>query len=115
MTELADKEVTAIKDRVRAVITGHAQVLVEVSHEIHARPELNFEETFASALLARTSSQLGLDAELGAYGVDTGVVAETGSGPTVCVMSEYDALPGIGHGCGHNVIAAAGQIGRAHV
>ena len=118
MTELADKEVTAIKDRVRAVIKGHAQVLVEVSHEIHARPELNFEETFASALLARTSSQLGLDAELGAYGADTGVVAETGSGPTVCVMSEYDALPGIGHGCGHNVIAAAGlgaAIGLAAV
>jgi amidohydrolase len=118
MAELSDREVTGIKERVRSVINANAQSLVEVSHEIHSHPELNFEEEFASSLLARTAGRLGLDAELGAYGADTGVVAETGSGPTVCVMSEYDALPGIGHGCGHNVIAAAGlgaAIGLAAV
>ncbi|MFM8794423.1 MAG: M20 family metallopeptidase [Acidimicrobiales bacterium] len=108
MGELSDAAVTQLKLAARDTIESAAGRLVEVSHEIHAHPELNFEEHFASELLVRTSTELGLDAEPGAYGVPTGFVAETGSGPTVCVMSEYDALPGIGHACGHNVIAAAG-------
>ncbi|MFM8553948.1 MAG: amidohydrolase [Acidimicrobiales bacterium] len=118
MGELNDDAVVAIKAVARRIIEESAARLVEVSHAIHARPELNFEEHFASELLVRTSTELGLAAELGAYGAPTGFVAETGSGPTVCVMSEYDALPGIGHACGHNVIAAAGlgaAIGLAAV
>ncbi|MFM7262265.1 MAG: M20/M25/M40 family metallo-hydrolase, partial [Acidimicrobiales bacterium] len=118
MGELNDDAVVAIKAVASRIIEESAARLVEVSHAIHARPELNFEEHFASELLVRTSTELGLAAELGAYGAPTGFVAETGSGPTVCVMSEYDALPGIGHACGHNVIAAAGlgaAIGLAAV
>lgn len=118
MGELDDPAVARLKSAARAVIESAADRLVEVSHEIHGRPELNFEEEFASTLLVRTSTELGLPAELGAYGVPTGFMAEAGSGPTVCVMSEYDALPGIGHACGHNVIAAAGlgaAIGLAAV
>jgi amidohydrolase len=46
--------------------------------------------------------------ELGAFDCPTGFSGDVGSGPTVCIMSEYDALPDIGHGCGHNIIAAAG-------
>lgn len=108
MTELAQGDVLELKDRARRVIEENAAVLVEASHAIHDRPELNFEEHFASQLLVRTATGAGLETELGAYGSATAFAADVGSGPTVCVMSEYDALPGIGHGCGHNVIAAAG-------
>lgn len=91
-------------DRIDSV----AQTLIEVSHEIHARPEQNFNEVFASELLVKTANQLGLETENHMYGCDTGFSGEVGVGPTVCIMSEYDALPDIGHGCGHNIIAAAG-------
>lgn len=91
-------------DRIDSV----AQILIEVSHEIHARPEQNFNEVFASELLVKTANQLGLETENHMYGCDTGFSGEVGVGPTVCIMSEYDALPDIGHGCGHNIIAAAG-------
>lgn len=108
MAQLADAEVRAIKDRITAHVRSISSDLVDVSHQIHANPELNYEERFASELLTRTSTRLGFDVELGAYDCATSVAGEHGSGPTVVVMSEYDALPGIGHGCGHNVIAAAG-------
>lgn len=100
--------VDEIKEHACAVIDGAAADLVEVSHEIHSRPELNFEEHFASALLARVASSKGFDVEVSAYGLETAFSGQVGTGPVVCVMSEYDALPDIGHGCGHNVIAAAG-------
>lgn len=108
MAELQEKSVLEIKERVVRHIESIAPALIEVSHAIHARPELNFEEVFASETLVRASGRLGLPVELGLYGSVTGFGGDAGSGPTVCVMSEYDALPGIGHGCGHNVIAAAG-------
>lgn len=111
-------DVSRMKDRVCEVIDAIASELVEVSHDIHAHPEQNFEEVFASELLARVATRHGLEADTGAYGAGTSVAAEVGSGPVVCVMSEYDALPEIGHACGHNVIAAAGlgaAIGLAAV
>lgn len=101
-------DLETIKRRITEIVDRIAPSLVEASHSIHSKPEQNFEEVFASELLARTASDLGLAVEVGAYGVKTALVAEVGSGPTVSVMSEYDALPDIGHGCGHNVIAAAG-------
>ncbi|MFZ9393638.1 MAG: amidohydrolase, partial [Ilumatobacteraceae bacterium] len=108
MTRLDNADVQDIKRAVREHIMGIAPVLVETSRAIHAHPELNFEERFACDLLVRTSGRLGLEVEPGAHESVTGFAGDAGSGPTVCVMSEYDALPGIGHGCGHNVIAAAG-------
>lgn len=101
-------EVEDLKSRACSIVDAVAGDLVRVSHEIHARPELNYEEVFASELLARTAADHGLEVELGAYDTRTGFAGEVGTGPLVCVMSEYDALPDIGHGCGHNVIAAAG-------
>jgi amidohydrolase len=108
VTRLDNADVQDIKRAVREHIVTIAPVLVETSREIHAHPELNFEERFACDLLVRTSGRLGLEVEPGAHESVTGFAGDAGSGPTVCVMSEYDALPGIGHGCGHNVIAAAG-------
>lgn len=101
-------EIQQLKQQACDRIDAVAQVLVDVSHEIHAHPEQNFEEFFASELLTRTANANSLDTELGTYGCATGFSADIGTGPTVCIMSEYDALPDIGHGCGHNVIAAAG-------
>lgn len=105
---MLDSEVLRLKDQACAAIDAAAQTLVEVSHDIHDHPEQNFEEFFASELLCRTSEKFGLSVELGAFSSGTGFSGDIGSGPTVCIMSEYDALPDIGHGCGHNVIAAAG-------
>lgn len=113
-----NKEVARLKSEACDRIDSIASELIEVSHEIHAHPEQNFEEHFAAELIARTATSLGLSSEKGTYGCETSVSAEIGTGATVCIMSEYDALPEIGHGCGHNVIAAAGlgaALGLAHV
>lgn len=103
-----NSEVARLKAVACERIDEVSAVLVDVSHRIHANPEQNFEEHHAAELITRTANQLGLATDLGAYGCDTGFVGNTGDGPCVSIMSEYDALPDIGHGCGHNVIAAAG-------
>ena len=85
--------------------------LLDVSHQIHARPELRYEEVFASGLLCRVLGEHGFDVQAGVAGLETAFTAtyDTGRpGPKVAVFCEYDALPEIGHGCGHNVIASAG-------
>lgn len=101
-------DVEKLKVQACALIDKNAETLINVSHEIHDHPEQNYEEVFASELLARTASRLGVPVDLGAFDCATGFSGDVGSGPTVCIMSEYDALPDIGHGCGHNIIAAAG-------
>nr|WP_040767539.1 amidohydrolase [Tsukamurella sp. 1534] len=83
--------------------------LVSVSHAVHARPEPAFEEHRAAALLTEVLDGYGFAVERAIAGLDTAFVARAGDGPLrVAVFAEYDALPGIGHACGHNIIAAAG-------
>lgn len=102
-------DLTAAKQRVCSEVDRHTDMLLEVSREIHSHPELGFEERFAHDLLTGICEREGLEVERGAYDLPTAFAARAGGpGPTVAVMCEYDALPGIGHGCGHNVIAAAG-------
>jgi len=80
---------------------------IELSHRIHAHPELGFEEERASTWLAETLSDAGFAVERGVCGLPTAFVARAGSGPLhVAICAEYDSLPGIGHACGHNIIAA---------
>lgn len=99
----------ALKARVVDVVDEIADELVELSHAIHERPELAFEERFASEALSEALERHGVDVERGAFDLDTAFLAEVGSeGPVVAVCCEYDALPDIGHACGHNVIATAG-------
>ena len=82
--------------------------LKALSHTIHANPETAFEEHHAAAAVAETVARHGIATEVGVFGLDTAFVATAGSGrPRVAILAEYDALPGIGHGCGHNVICAA--------
>jgi amidohydrolase len=102
-------DLNAVKQRIRAEVEARAGVLIDASHQIHAHPELNYEEHFAHDLLTSVLAGEGLTVEEHAFGLDTAFVARAGSsGPTVAVLCEYDALPGIGHACGHNIIATAG-------
>jgi amidohydrolase len=97
------------KQLLRDDVDRRAELLLDTSHRIHAQPELSFEEHYAHQLLTDAIEQAGLPVERAAYGLDTAFAARAGStGPTVAVLCEYDALPGIGHACGHNIIAAAG-------
>ncbi|HEU4397284.1 MAG TPA: M20 family metallopeptidase [Actinomycetota bacterium] len=81
--------------------------LVALSHRIHAHPELGFQEERACAWLCELLAGAGLEVERGMGELPTAFAARAGTGPLrVVVCAEYDALPGVGHACGHNVIAA---------
>lgn len=87
-------------------------VVLDTSHQIHARPEIRFQERFASDLLSRRLQEHGFGVTSGIAELPTAFVGEyrspAGPGPTMAFLCEYDALEEVGHGCGHNVIAAAG-------
>ena len=104
-----EDERTRLKAAVCAQVDALGDQLIHASHEIHAHPELNFEEHFAHDLLTGVLEANGLTTQRQAYGVATGFEARAGtSGHDIAVLCEYDALPGIGHACGHNIIATAG-------
>src|SRR5829696_9933519 len=97
------------KARLAAEVDRRRELLLDVSHQIHAHPELGYEERFAHDLLTGVLEREGLAVTRSARGIDTAFEATAGAtGPSVALVCEYDALPGIGHACGHNVIAAAG-------
>ncbi len=105
----ADTTPDDLKAEAGALVDAMAGELIELSHDIHAHPELAWDEHHASAVLAAAIRRHGLACEHPAYGLPTAFVARAGSaGPNVVVCCEYDALPGIGHGCGHNIIGTAG-------
>jgi amidohydrolase len=87
--------------------------LIELSHRIHADPELGFEEEKASRWLCESLDAVGFEVEQGICGLPTAFRATAGSGPLhIGICAEYDSLPGIGHACGHNIIAAS-AVGAA--
>ncbi len=98
-----------LKQAACAAVDDIREELLRLSHGIHAKPELAFEEREAAALLSESIRRSGLEVESGAYGLETAFAAEFGSGDAGCVaiLAEYDALPEIGHACGHNIIASA--------
>jgi amidohydrolase len=82
--------------------------LIALSHQIHANPELSFEEVRASRWCADALHAGGFEVDFGICELPTAFRASIGSGPlTISICCEYDALPDIGHACGHNIIAAA--------
>lgn len=102
-------DVTVLKDRLRQEVEARTELLLATSHSIHDHPEVNYEERHAHDVLTEALDAAGLAVERHAFGLDTAFAARAGSdGPTVAVLCEYDALPGLGHACGHNIIAAAG-------
>jgi amidohydrolase len=95
------------KSVAQADIKQRRDDLVALSHRIHATPELGFEETRACAWLAEFLSAAGMSVQTGICDLPTAFVARSGSGPLhIGICAEYDALPGLGHACGHNIIAA---------
>lgn len=100
---------TSTKARVQSAVTERSNLLIDVSQQIHAKPELCFEERFAHDLLTGILADAGFEVDRHVAGLDTAFVATFGSdGPAIGVICEFDALPEVGHGCGHNIIAASG-------
>ncbi len=83
-----------------------ANELVQLSREIHADPELAYQERRAAARITALLQRHGVGAQMGIGGLETAFRARVGPpGPSVALIAEYDALAGVGHGCGHNLIA----------
>jgi amidohydrolase len=96
------------KAAARERIDGARDALVDLSHRIHAHPELGFEEERSAAWTAELLDAAGFRVERGVCDLPTAFRARAGSGPLhVAICAEYDCLPDIGHACGHNVIAAS--------
>lgn len=102
-------EISPEQKRIIAAVDAAAECILSVSHQIHDRPETAYQEVFASGLLAETLETFGFQVERGVAGLPTAFLARKGKpdGPRVAFLAEYDALPEIGHACGHNVIASA--------
>ena len=118
----------ALREALADVVAELAPQIVALSRDIHAHPELGYREHHAVAAVAGRLRAHGLEAEVGVYGMDTALRAEIGASapdgggpggapdgaglgavggaPTIAILAEYDALPGIGHACGHNVMCA---------
>lgn len=96
------------KTAARRTLDGISEDVVGLSHQIHANPELAFQEHQACQWVTEQLTRGGFSVETGVAGLPTALVATAGSGDLVLgVYAEYDALPDVGHACGHNIIAAA--------
>jgi amidohydrolase len=92
----------------RSAVERYGDALVSLSRSIHAEPELAFQEHRSAEKVAGLLEGEGFEVERGVAGLDTAFTATYGSGDLVLgLCAEYDALPEVGHACGHNVIAAA--------
>ena len=110
-----------VREQLTAAVEALSADLLGLSHRLHADPETAFTEHRSVAAVAELLARRGIPAEVGVHGLDTALRARIGSGvsgdggygdgdaagPTIAVLAEYDALPGIGHACGHNVICAS--------
>jgi len=106
-----------LKSRIAAAVEAARDEIIDLSHRIHANPEPAFEEYRASAWVAEALRLHGYDVIHPAGRLTTAIRAirhggRGGPGPRIGILAEYDALPGLGHGCGHNTMAASG-VGAA--
>jgi amidohydrolase len=103
---LTDRQ--SLKKRAAADVDARRKELIELSLRIHANPEIAFEEHESAAALVGFLEANGFAVERGICQIPTAFRATVGSGePKVAILAEYDALPGVGHGCGHNIIGTA--------
>ena len=101
----------ALGERAIRAIDGRRAELIALSMSLHAEPEIGYQEHMSAAKLAAFLETNGFAVTRAYRGVETayrGDASGTGSGPTVAILTEYDALPDIGHACGHNLIAMMG-------
>ena len=107
----------AAKGRIADAIRARRDDLLALSHRIHANPEPAFGERQASGWVAEVLRAAGFEVQHPAGSLETAIVARMPggrglAGPRIGILAEYDALPGLGHGCGHNTMAASG-VGAA--
>lgn len=105
-----------LKNQISQFIDTNAKIYQDISWAIHAKPEVSDFEYFASQTLSEQLKKEGFEIELPAAGHRTGFAATYKSnkpGPTVVFLAEYDALAGLGHGCGHNVFGATSSLAGA--
>ena len=111
MTSRNAESKDALASSSNSTIEGSKQELFDLSRDVHAHPELNYQEYYSSNALAGFLEKHNLQVERGIGGIETAfkatITGGAGAGPTIAVLAEYDALPEIGHGCGHNLIAMA--------
>nr|WP_181063014.1 M20 family metallopeptidase [Pseudoclavibacter sp. RFBI5] len=113
-TSIRTDNVPAIVDELSAQLPARLPLLVDVAADLHANPEIRFTEVHAAARLTSELELAGFALERGFAGLDTAFVGRWSTPdagedtPTIAVFCEYDALEGIGHACGHNIIAASG-------
>jgi len=102
-----------LKTKAQEQVELQRQELLELSKKIHANPELGFEEKEAVTWLTSYLEHKGFHIEIGISGLPTSFRATFGQGkPVIALLAEYDALPDIGHACGHNIIAVS-SVGAA--
>lgn len=100
--------VAAARSAIAETLTQNAEALRSINRTIHDNPEVGYEERIAHDTLCSFLEGEGLKVTRHAHGLDTAFEAEMGQGGRLVVFcAEYDALPGIGHGCGHNLIATS--------
>ncbi|UCZ53989.1 M20 family metallopeptidase [Bacillus shivajii] len=98
---------TTLKETIIENVENNKDKYLETSHAIHAKPEIGNEEYFACETLTALLENEGFTVEIGVAGHETSFVATYKSdkeGPNISFLAEYDALPGLGHACGHNII-----------
>jgi amidohydrolase len=104
-------ESTARYEKARATLQAAHPALIELSHRIYDNPQVGYEETLASGWLADALEAAGFDVQRGVYGMPTALVGSAGDSRVdalhIAICAEYDALPIVGHACGHNVICTA--------
>ena len=113
--------ITHLSEAIKANIDANKERYIETSHQIHANPEIGNEEFFASEQLTKILEEEDFIVEKGVAGHETAFVARYKSekpGPSIAFLAEYDALPGLGHACGHNIIgtlSVAAAVGLSKV
>ncbi|MDR4888312.1 M20 family metallopeptidase [Fredinandcohnia sp. QZ13] len=113
--------ITHLTEAITANIDTNKERYIETSHKIHENPEIGNEEFFASEQLTTILEDEGFSVEKGVAGHETAFVARFKSekpGPSIAFLAEYDALPGLGHACGHNIIgtlSVAAAVGLSKV
>lgn len=103
-------DLVSLKNIVKAKVDEKRPVLEDIARYLYENPELGSEEFKAFAKITTVLEDHGFDVEKGVYDMPTAFIASykgKGDGPKVAVLCEYDALPGVGHGCGHDLIAAS--------
>nr|WP_263324395.1 M20 family metallopeptidase [Neobacillus sp. Marseille-Q6967] len=103
----ATLKIAELRETVKNHVDQNKELYLSTSHQIHAKPEIGNEEFFASGLLTDILKKEGFEIEKAVAGHETSFIARKKSskpGPAIAFLAEYDALPGIGHACGHNII-----------